>query len=242
MKKPKIGIIYEDSDVLVLDKPSGISVHGDGRTKEYTVADWILENFPKLKNVGEPITLTNGDKILRPGIVHRLDKDTSGVLVVAKTKKSYEFLKAEFKWRQTEKVYVALVHGKFKEDTGLIDKPIGRSGNDFRAKATGHAARGEMRQAITYYKVIGKLGDYSLLEVRPKTGRTHQIRVHLSSIGRPVLCDEIYAKSKVCPEWMGRLALHALSLGISTPNGGKMTFESPIPKDIASAIAKLKSL
>ncbi|HBM45558.1 MAG: Pseudouridine synthase, RluA family [Parcubacteria group bacterium GW2011_GWF2_38_76] len=243
MKKgQKIPIIFENDDILVIDKPSGLSVHGDGRKEEYTVSDWILENYEEIKNVGEPLILEDGKQILRPGIVHRLDKDTSGVMVVAKNERVFQLLKGQFQDRKIHKVYRAIAFGKFKDDNGIIDKPIGRSGTDFRAKNTGRYARGEMREALTYYKVLERLGDYTFLELRPKTGRTHQIRVHLKSISRPIVCDIIYAKSMKCPSWMGRLALHAYSLEITLPGGEKKTFISQLPKDFETALDKIRRL
>lgn len=238
----KIKVIYEDDDILVIDKPSGISAHGDGRTKEKTVADWVLKKYPKMKNVGEPIELSSGAKILRPGIVHRLDKDTSGVMIIAKTEPIRKYLKRQFEERDIKKVYRAVVYGTIKNDGGLIDKPIGRSGSDFRAKMTGSGARGEMRPAITFYKVLERFPEYTYLELRPKTGRTHQIRVHLKSIGKPIICDEIYAKGKDCPSFLGRLGLHAFSIEIPMPNGDVKRFESPLSKDFEEGLDKLRAL
>lgn len=240
--KTKIKIIYEDDDLVVIDKPSGISVHGDGRTDEYTVADWVLEKYPEISEVGEQMLLPDGKIIKRPGIVHRLDKDTSGVMVIAKTDFSYKNLKSQFQDREISKVYRAIVFGKFKDNNGFIDKPIGKSANDFRAKSTGSRAKGEKRSAITYYKILERFGDFTLLELRPKTGRTHQIRVHLKSISRPIVCDSLYAKEKPCPSFMGRLALHAYSIEIFMPGGGKKLFISEMPKDILSALDKIKAL
>lgn len=229
-RKFKIDVIHEDENVLVINKPSGISVHGDGKTEEYTVADWILKEYPKLEKVGESWEFPEGKIILRPGIVHRLDKETSGVMVIAKTEPMYKFLKRQFEDREVAKVYRAVVHGTFKEKRGMIDRPIGRSGNDFRAKSVGQSARGEKRSAMTFYTVLGERGGLSYLEVRPKTGRTHQIRVHLKSIGKPVVCDKIYAISQKCPKEFGRLMLHAQSIEFNMPGGETAYFEAPLPK------------
>ncbi|MEI6296618.1 MAG: RluA family pseudouridine synthase [bacterium] len=242
--KNKIKIIFEDADIVVIDKPTGISVHKDGKNAtEYTTADWVLENYPEIKGIGENIELDEDGEIDRPGIVHRLDKDTSGIMVIAKTVGSYNFLKRQFLQKNIKKVYRAIVFGEFKDNNGMIDKPIGRSSGDFRAKAVGSNARGEMREALTYYKVIERFPGYSLLELRPKTGRTHQLRVHLKSISKPIVCDPIYAKGKECPEWMRRLALHAVSIEIplqGEDTTGSRTFTSELPKDFQNAISTLE--
>ena len=237
----EIKILYEDEYILALNKPSGLLVHSDGRSKEPTLVDWINENYPDLKEVGEDQILQNGEIIKRPGIVHRLDKDTSGVIIVAKTKEAHQFLKKQFKDRKAEKIYNALVWGNFSPDKieGIIDKPIGKSGNDFRKWSAEHGAKGELREAITKYKVLSQNNDFAYLEVRPKTGRTHQIRVHLKSISHPVVCDKLYAPSKICDGsglclGFSRLALHALSIKLELPNGTHITIESPLPEEFES--------
>jgi 23S rRNA pseudouridine1911/1915/1917 synthase len=256
----EIKILYEDEYILALNKPTGLLVHSDGRSKEPTLVDWINENYPDLKEVGEEQTLQNGEKIKRPGIVHRLDKDTSGVIVVAKTKEAHQFLKEQFKNRKIEKIYNAIVWGNFNPSTSLrageisevINKPIGRSAGDFRKWSSEHGAKGEMREAVTEYKVIAqrsyaeqnKIG-FSYLEIRPKTGRTHQIRVHLKSISHPVVCDKLYASGKVCNEkeclGFSRLALHALSVKLELPNRTHITIESPLPPEFENTKNLLKN-
>jgi len=251
----KIKIIYEDEYILALDKPSGLLVHTDGQTKELTLVDWINENYPDLNDVGEEQTLQNGEKIKRPGIVHRLDRDTSGLIIVAKTKESYKFLKEQFQNRKVQKIYNAVVWGNFSPDKteGVIEKPIGRSTSDFRKWSAEYGAKGELREAITEYKVITQnyredalLGKFAYLEVRPKTGRTHQIRVHLKSISHPVVCDKLYGSKKSNEvqemsydkkENLGfdRLALHSLSIKLELPNGTHIVIESPLPKEFENA-------
>ncbi len=259
--EPKI--LYEDQYILALDKPSGLLVHGDGRSEAETLVDWIDENYPDLKEVGEPQTLQNGEIIKRPGIVHRLDRDTSGVIIVCKTKEAHEFLKEQFQNRKVEKVYNAVVWGNFSEELkeGKIDKPIGRSASDFRRWSAEYGAKGEMREAVTEYKVLlphpglrldppldqGREGkkkqEFSYLEVRPKTGRTHQIRVHLKAISHPVVCDRLYGpKINQETETLGfkRLALHALSIKLKLPSGMQLTIESPLPEEFENAKNLLK--
>lgn len=230
----KIKVLYEDSDILVINKPSGVSVHPDGRlegrTKEKTITDWVLKNYPRMKKVGEPM----GD-IVRPGVVHRLDKDTSGVLVLAKNQKSYEHLKAQFSSRAVKKVYHAVVSGFMKDDHGIINKPIGRSPTDFRRRLAGRGARGELRDAVTEYKVLKRFSEgskkFSYLEVKPKTGRTHQIRVHMKFLNHPVVCDPLYDPKGACPKGLKHLALHAVSIELKTPKGKLLKIESTLPLD-----------
>ncbi|MEK7642673.1 MAG: RluA family pseudouridine synthase [Patescibacteria group bacterium] len=257
-------IIYEDEYILGLDKPSGLLIHTDGRNKEETLVDWINQNYPALQEVGEPQTLQNGQIIKRPGIVHRLDKDTSGVILVAKTKESHLFLKEQFQNRKVQKIYHAVVWGNFAEDKleGIIDKPIGRSASDFRRWSAEYGAKGEMREAMTEYNVLApiphpglrldpllakerkeKKQEFSYLEVKPRTGRTHQIRVHLKAISHPVVCDKLYS-TKVCdPEscsGFSRLALHALSIKLQLPDNTFITIESPLPIEFENAQSFLK--
>ncbi len=237
----KIKILYEDKDILAIDKPSGIAVHADGRSKEKTIADWFLKNYPKAKNVGEPISV-EGKEIKRPGIVHRLDKETSGVLLLAKNQKAYEFLKNQFQNREVKKIYNAIVNGWVKNDHDIINKPIGRSPKDFRRRLAGRGAKGELKLAITEYIILRRFLDdknkFSYLEVRPKTGRTHQIRVHMKYINHPVVCDELYNPDGPYPKNLRRLALHAKSIEFKDLKDNTIKIESPLPKEFKELIAK----
>jgi 23S rRNA pseudouridine1911/1915/1917 synthase len=241
-------IIYEDADFVVVNKPAGLVVHGDGKTKEATLADWLIARYPAkgdyagIEKVGEPVTLSNGDIIWKPGIVHRLDRETSGALLVAKHQESYEFAKKQFQDRETAKVYHAFVYGLMKEPEGKggrIDRPIGRSINDFRKWTAERGTRGELREASTEYTVIKKTTDFSYIEARPLTGRTHQIRVHLKAINHPVLVDKLYAPNRATPpsDNLGftRLALHALSLDFMLMSGKTITVTAPFPEDFKNA-------
>lgn len=260
----RIEKIYEDKDIIAINKPAGLVVHPDGRSTDRTLVDWILKEYPDIKNVGEPLVLSSGKTIFRPGIVHRLDKDTSGVLVIAKTNETFAFLKKQFQSREIKKTYHAIVYGSMKRGEGVIEKPIGKSRSDFRKWSAEYGARGVLRESVTEYKVLAR-GTMSLsgsttkshlvveplsghleaeppsdfpvtyLEVYPKTGRTHQIRVHLKAIGYPVLCDSLYAKGKPCPPELGRLALHARSLELTLPSGKQIKLEAPIPDDFLHA-------
>lgn len=243
----RLNILYEDEYILALDKPSGLMVHGDGRTEEDTLTDWINSNYPALSDIGEPMILQRGKETLevkRPGIVHRLDKETSGVILVAKTKESHQFLKEQFQKRLVKKVYNAVVWGKFGEENleGVVDKPIGKSPADFRRWSAEYGAKGELREAVTEYKVLTQ-GEFegekfAYLEIRPKTGRTHQIRVHMKSISHPVVMDKLYgSKNSLEKQTLGfkRLALHALSISLVLPNNTHIQIESPLPEEFENA-------
>ncbi|MCX6747766.1 MAG: RluA family pseudouridine synthase [Candidatus Nomurabacteria bacterium] len=230
----KINILYEDTNILVIDKPAGIAVHPDGRSKDKVVTDWVLENYPKMAKVGEPIGEVDKE-IKRPGIVHRLDKDTSGVLILAKNQKAYEFLKLQFQNREIKKVYHTVVSGWVRNERGVVNRPIGRSPNDFRKRLAGRGARGELKEAVTEYKIVKRFEDknikFTYLEVRPKTGRTHQIRVHMKFLNHPVVCDELYNEGKPKPKGFTRLALHAKSIEFKNLKDETIKIESPLPEE-----------
>lgn len=244
-----IPILYEDDEVLAVNKPAGLVVHPDGRTTEPTLADWILEKYPSIHGVGEAISLTSGGVIEKWGIVHRIDRDTSGVLLVAKTQESFLNLKSQFQARTIKKSYRTIAQGFFKEKVGTIDRPIGRSKSDFRRWSAEYGARGELREAVTDYKVLGEgvvpllkgkdVIRLSYLEVNPHTGRTHQIRVHLKAVGHPILCDSLYSPKS--PKVLGfeRMALHAFSVVFKGLNGAEHKVEAPLPEDFKQALDKL---
>ena len=246
MKNISPEILYEDADIVVINKPAGLVVHADGRTEEPTLAGWFAKKYPNSKHVGEPIKLKAPSSKLeavieRPGIVHRIDRETSGALILAKTAEAHEALKQQFKNLEVSKVYHAFVHGNVKDDMGVIDLPIGRSVGDFRKWSAQRGARGEKRDAVTFYKVLSRSSDksWTLVEAKPKTGRTHQIRVHFQALHHPVVGDSLYAPSK--PKLLGfeRLALHARSLTFNKLDGEQITVEAPYPDDFISAIASM---
>jgi 23S rRNA pseudouridine1911/1915/1917 synthase len=244
-----IEILYEDKNIVAINKPAGLVVHSDGRTEEPTLVDWILEKYPKSKEVGEPLVINkekpNQQIVYRPGIVHRLDRDTSGVLVIAKTQKAFEHLKLQFQDRETKKTYHSFVYGEMKEDDGVIDRPIARSKKDFRLWSAQRGARGEARDAVTHYKVlkrtdVGNINKgFTYIEVSPKTGRTHQIRVHMKAINHPVVCDNLYAPKMPPALGFTRLALHARSLEFTNLEGKKIVVEAPFPEDFLRAQKEL---
>ena len=235
-------IIYEDENVLVLNKPAGIVVHSDGKTKEKTLCDFVLENYPEMENVGEPMEI-DGEIIKRPGVVHRLDRETTGAIIFAKNQDTFYFLKEQFQNRKVEKTYNTLVWGNIKNDEGKIDAPIGRSPKDFRQWSASRGARGQMREAVTEYKVLARFEEggekFVFLEVKPKTGRTHQIRVHMKYLNNPIVGDTLYAENRPYVLGFKRVALHARSLTIEVPDLGKKNFEAPYPEDFMDLLAKL---
>lgn len=233
-------IILETADVLVLNKPAGLSVHADMFTKEGTLADWLLGKFPELAEVGEPMLLPNGEQVARPGIVHRLDKDTSGVLVVAKHQEAFRFIKKQFAERELKKEYRAIVCGVLKNNEGVIDLPIGRSRKDPRRRIAGRGASGVLREAVTEYRVLERFNNFAYVAVFPQTGRTHQIRVHFKAISAPVACDELYG-APACPAGLGRQALHAYSIELALPDGARSRFEATLPPDFQIALDNLRA-
>lgn len=236
-----ITVIYEDKDILALNKPAGISVHGDGRNNEPTIVDWLSLNYPSIKEVGEPATV-DGKKIERPGIVHRLDKETSGVLIVIKNQIAYLFFKKQFQDKKIKKKYLVLVYGTPKEKNFVVDRPIGRSYHDFRLKAVPPLARGILRNATTNFKVVKYFKEFTLIEARPITGRTHQVRVHLKSVGHPVVCDKLYASKRKClPDYSFQM-LHAYSIELENIDGQRILIEASLPDDFQKALDNLKPL
>jgi 23S rRNA pseudouridine1911/1915/1917 synthase len=230
-----VSVIYEDDDVIAVNKPAGIAVHEDGHTTGPFLTDWVREHRPELVGVGETMRLQNGTVIDRPGVVHRIDRDTSGVLVLAKTQEAFMRLKEQFQGRGVEKVYHAVVWGEMTQASGTVDRPIGRSRKDFRLWTSGPTAGGTMRAATTRWHALAVGNGFSYLAVEPKTGRTHQIRVHMKDIGHPVVCDMRYGVKKGCALGFTRLALHAHALSFTHPNGARITFEAPIPVEFERA-------
>jgi len=229
MLEPKI--IYEDKNFLALDKPAGLLVHKTKISKELTLVDWLLENYLGIKNVGdEPKT--------RPGIVHRLDRDTSGVILIAKNQKYFEYLKNLFQNRQIKKTYLALVYGEIKPKIGIIEKPISLKPGSVKRTIW----KGKMeKEAITEYKLVKFLKGFSLVRVYPKTGRTHQIRIHLASIGHPIVGDNLYGP-KINPLGLNRLFLHAESLEFPVSEGRKIKIEAELPEELKEILDILDGL
>ena len=229
MFKPKI--IYDDKNFLALNKPSGLLVHSTKISKELTLVDWLLKHYPDVKNVGD-------EPKIRPGIVHRLDRDTSGVILVARNQKYFEYLKNLFQNRQIKKTYLALVYGEIKSKIGTIEKPISLKPGSVKRTIW----KGKMeKEAITEYKLVKFLKGFSLVRVYPKTGRTHQIRIHLASIGHPIVGDNLYGP-KINPLGLNRLFLHAESLEFPVSEGRKIKVEAELPEELKEILDILDGL
>jgi 23S rRNA pseudouridine1911/1915/1917 synthase len=222
-------VVHADDDVAVIDKPAGLVVHPGSGHATGTLAHGLVARFPEVADVGEPD---------RPGIVHRLDRDTSGLLVVARTEAARRKLTAMLQARHVERLYLALVHGLPEADAGLVDAPIGRS----TRHPTRMAVTERGREARTGYEVERRWPEpgCSLLRLRLETGRTHQIRVHLQAIGHPVVGDDTYDGGRKRPVAVPRLFLHATRLAFDHPTTGeRLSFDSPLPDDLAEVLAGL---
>ncbi|MEW6348012.1 MAG: RluA family pseudouridine synthase [Thermodesulfobacteriota bacterium] len=233
-------VLYEDEEIVVVDKPAGLAVHpGSGRASG-TLMDLLVAGRPEMVGVGEPG---------RWGIVHRLDRDTSGVIVAAKTRQAHERLSAGFRNHSTDRTYVALVRGVPVRDEGIVDVPIGRHPKDRKRIST---STDKARLATTRWRVQERFEETSVLVITPLTGRTHQIRVHLAYAGLPVLGDQVYGRvrkgsrpqtpcTRVALNLMTRQALHAQSLGFTHPRDGRhVEFSSPLPEDMALVLRLLR--
>lgn len=240
-------IIYEDSDCLVINKPAGLAVHGGGNITEATLADLLIEKYPEIKTVG--------DDPMRPGIVHRLDKEVSGLMVIAKNQASFENLKKQFKKREINKEYIALVYGKVEHEEGTINFPIKRASTGHKMAAMpiqaidllsrktptsrdqGNIAGSfKAREALTTFKIIKRFVNYTLLEVKIKTGRTHQIRVHFFAYGHPLVGDPLYNTTKTRIKNnklnLGRVFLMACHLSFKDLKGIKQDFKLDLSEDL----------
>lgn len=234
---PNLKIIYEDGDVIVFEKPAGLMVHEAPGKKETTAVDALIKHYPPIKKVGDPSTSSEQENT-RPGIVHRLDKLASGVMIAAKTQLAFEFLKKQFSEHRVKKEYLVLVYGTPAKETGTISFRLARSKTKGRMVAKPTASE-EGRAAVTHFEVIKKIKTTTLLRVEIETGRTHQIRAHLRALNLPVVGDPLYKKTRmknIRPISLPRLFLHAHKLTIFLPNGEKKTFVSPLPNELKKII------
>ena len=236
----KISTVYEDENLLVINKPAGLITHPKNTDDtQDSITGWLMGKYPELKNVGEPF-IASGKEVPRVGVVHRLDKDTSGLLLVAKNNDSFFYLKKRFQDRKIKKYYLALVNGRPKEPKGIISSPLGRIGLKRTTKIIGNKLI-DKKEAETEYKTVKSYKNYTLLEVIPRTGRTHQIRVHLNSIGTPVAGDLVYGfKRAVPPHDLQRLFLHAYKLEFKTLDNQSLVLETDLPDELQKVLNMIK--
>ncbi|MEM0926985.1 MAG: RluA family pseudouridine synthase [Planctomycetota bacterium] len=240
-----LDLLYEDDGFVVVNKPPGMVVHPARGHWQGTLTSALAYRFQSLSDVGGPT---------RPGIVHRLDRDTSGVIVVAKTNACHVALADQWQGREVQKEYFAVTVGRLDRDRDIVNAPIGRHPYQ-RDKMAIRENHPTSKPAETFYEVLERIGRFSLVRVLPKTGRTHQIRVHLAHLGCPILCDRLYAgQASVCESWLAgkgadpdqrpvlsRQALHARRLTLRHPqNGNSMTFEAPLPEDLERTVDRLR--
>lgn len=223
-----LNILYEDEDVLVINKQRGLVVHPAAGSPRGTLVNALLHHTQQLPDVGDET---------RPGIVHRLDKDTTGVLVVAKSDRAYLSLREQIKAKTVKRAYLALVHGNVSQDRGFVEAPIGRHPVHRQRMAV---VREGGKNAFTHFRVLERFGDFTLLECRLETGRTHQIRVHMAHIGHPVVGDPVYGPKR-CPFNVGGQLLHAYVLGFIHPGTGEyMEFRADPPEDMQEVLETLR--
>jgi 23S rRNA pseudouridine1911/1915/1917 synthase len=244
---PQPEVLFENDDVLVINKPYGLLVHEDWHSGEApTVVEWFLARCPEAQGVGEVAVKLDGTPLERSGVVHRLDRETSGVMILAKNKAAHTFLKAQFHDRKVKKEYRAFVYGRIHDKWGTINRPIGRNAKDFKKRSAERGAKGTMREALTHFERIG-VGEYkeepfSYLKLMPQTGRTHQLRVHLRAIDRPIVGDQLYAEKKMPVSnnlELTRLALHAHVLEVILPHGQTERFIAPLPQVFEEAAERI---
>lgn len=225
-------VIYENGNFLAINKPAGLMVHAvkiaEGKKRdretEPTLVDWLIKKYPQIKVVGD-------DPVVRPGIVHRLDKDTSGIMVIAKTQEYFAYLKSLFQKHEIKKTYLAVVRGVPKNREGIIDAPIGITSGSLKRSVR---SKKMAKEAVTEYRILRAWESGALLRVNPKTGRTHQIRVHLASIGHPIVGDKLYgARKSLQRDVTSRLMLHAVDIEFRDKDGSRihLSTEAPFAKD-----------
>ncbi|MBQ2704964.1 MAG: RluA family pseudouridine synthase [Clostridia bacterium] len=224
-----LNIVYEDDDLLVVNKPKGMVVHPAPGNADGTLVNALLAHC------GDSLSGING--VIRPGIVHRIDKDTSGLLIVAKNDRAHTHLAAQIKEHSFTREYEAVVYGNVKEDEGIVDAPIGRHPTKRKQMAVTTKAS---RNAVTHWRVVNRYGKFTHLALRLETGRTHQIRVHMSYIGHAVAGDSVYGPKKVI-ERLGGQCLHAKKIGFIHPDGRYLEFDSPLPEYFTSFLKGLEN-
>ena len=237
-------ILAETEDYIILEKPAGLLVHATLKNETNTLAHWLVKKYPELEKIADPEALKRDEHIFRPGIVHRLDKDVSGVMLIARNQNAFEYFKVLFQKRDIRKEYLALVHDHLPQTSGVIDFEISRSSSGEKMASHPHGS-GKGKPAITEYEVIEKFLKFNLVKINLKTGRTNQIRVHLFAMGNPIAGDRRYTSSKIQEREkktpFSRLFLHAHTLEFVDLQGETQKYESPLPKVMDTVIKSLKN-
>jgi len=230
----KIKIIDDNKDYMVIEKPSGLLVHPTDKIETNTLIDWVISKYPEVRNIGEDPR--------RAAIVHRLDKEVSGLMVIPKTQEAFDYFKKLFKVRQIEKKYIALVYGEVQSDTSEINFPIGRSKDTQGLFAATPVESGIGKPAKTVFTVKTRYKNFTLLEVEIMTGRTHQIRVHMKALGHPIVGDELYVIRGLRKKLdAGRIFLHAASLNFLDLHGKEKKYESKLPDELKAILKKINT-
>ncbi len=239
-KKFELDVIADNKEYLIINKPAGLTMHGAPHIKEITLSDLILKKYPKIEKVGEDP--------FRPGIAHRIDKEVSGLVVVAKTQDSFDSLKKQFQERTVRKQYTALVHGRIKKDEGVINFPIGRASAGHKMAALPATVKGSAnlagRRAVTEFMKIKEFINYTLIKVNIKTGRTHQIRAHMAAYGHPIVGDNLYGTKKTRRQneklGLDRIFLFANKLSFNNLAGERKEFEINMPEELEKFLEKVR--
>lgn len=240
LNTPTPKIIKETDDYIVLEKPSGLLVHATSKGEPDTLVNWLVKKYPEIEKIADPVSLLKRDKTFRPGIVHRLDREVSGLMVIARNQNSFENLKDQFKNKSVIKEYTALVHGQLPDDSGTIDFEISRKSKGGKMAAHPYGSN-KGRPAVTKYEVIKNFMHFTLVKIHLLTGRTNQIRVHFFALGNPVAGDTLYElKTKKPNVKIPRILLHASKLSFTDFKGDQQNFESSLPEEFSEVFDQLK--
>ncbi|MBU1131692.1 RluA family pseudouridine synthase [Patescibacteria group bacterium] len=239
-KKIEPKILLQEKDYIVIEKPAGLLVHSAGSADAPTLVDWLVKKFPEIKKVGDPVAMLYAEKHFRPGIVHRLDRDVSGLIIVALTQDGFDYFKSQFKLKKIKKTYIALVSGVIVKDDDTLKFPIMRSKEGKFVALPLNSTLG--KTAETEFEVLRRFRNNTLIQVHPLTGRTNQIRIHLSAISHAIVGDSVFASKKIKQKEkikLDRIFLHATKLEFVDPEKREVSIESPLPKELSEIVERI---
>jgi 23S rRNA pseudouridine1911/1915/1917 synthase len=234
-KLPEIKVVEKNDDYLIIEKPAGLLVHPTLKNEPNTLIDLLIKKFPELKKIGDSVSIERNDQIFRPSIVHRLDKDVSGLMIIPRTQKAFDYFKSQFKLRKIYKGYVALVYEVIDKDEDIIDFEISRGVNTGRMVSHPEGS-GKGKPSATQFYILKRFVNFTLVEARPLTGRTNQIRVHFFAYGHPIVGDELYKINSKSRITLDRIFLHAKTLKFTDPSGEEKAFESELPEQLQECL------